>query len=96
MKTLLAIFLISSIALAQSKTKITLSCEKDSISIMQLSRLIEDIQKLEKKYRLDIKIEFSKTQQRPISISSWGGVLLNNSVIVDSSYTPQKRILRPR
>jgi hypothetical protein len=66
-KTLLILLFVTTLALAQSKTKITLTCEKDSISIEQLSKLIEDIQKLKKKYKLDIKIEFSEVQGNPIS-----------------------------
>ena len=81
MKTLFAILLISSIAFAQSKTKITLTCEKDSISIEQLSRLIEDVRKLEKKYKLDIKIEFSEVQGNPIPKETW---LINNKLLRDS------------
>lgn len=61
----------------QGKTKITMTCEKDSISIEQLSKLIEDVQKLEKKYNLDIKIEFEKIQPK---LQSWG--YLNNGLIL--------------
>ena len=62
MKTLLKILIIIGVFIAllfaaktygQSKTKITMTCEKDSISIEQLSKLIEDIQRLEKKYKLE-------------------------------------------
>lgn len=54
-------FVISAVhVFGQSKTKITMTVEKDSIKIEELAKLIADIQKLEKKWKLDIKIEFEK------------------------------------
>jgi hypothetical protein len=62
----LVTLLVTSVTFGQTKTKITLTCEKDSISVQQLCELSIDIQKLEKKYGFYFKIEFESKKYENI------------------------------
>lgn len=84
MKTLLIVLFAVMISFGQSKTKITMSVEKDSISLKEIAELISDVQKLEKKWKLDIKIEFEKKQEEP----KWNFFQYNNGndqILLDST-----------